>query len=772
MAKWQRYRYYPVLPLGKDGKRVTECEEHINLSRQAASEGMVLLKNDNNLLPLKPENTVALFGKATCDYVKGGGGSGDVTVSYVSSLCDGIKEKQTENKVKLFSPLCDFYRNYVNEQYTLRIAPGKVDEPELPNELFEQAKAVCDVAIISICRYSKEAIDRNEEDDYYLTKAEKDLIKRVTTNFEKTVVVLNVGSVVDTSWFKDNPAINSVLLAWQGGMEGGKAEADILCGDVCPSAKLADTFASSYSDYPSAETFNESEDFVEYTDDIFVGYRYFSTIPNAKSKISYPFGFGLSYTSFSIETVSKKVNNNCIDLKIRVKNIGKTSGKEVVQIYVSAPEVNLAKPAFELKSFKKTRLLEPNESEELTFLIPFENLHSYDEKSASYILEKGLYKVYVGNSSENWQEVVSFNIDTKIITEKLSNRCMPKKLTKRLKSDGSYEALATQEYETLYDTSDWPKRPQWKFEHLQPDFRGTLIPEGRIMLDDVADGKASIDEFIAGLSTYDLIDILGGRPNQSVASTYGIGDLSPFGIPPVMTADGPAGLRIRPEIGISTTAFPCATSLACSWNTDLVYKIGKAAAMEVKENNFGMWLAPALNIHRNPLCGRNFEYYSEDPLLTGKIAAAMVKGIQSEKISACIKHFCCNNKEIGRGKSDSRVSERALREIYLKGFEIAVKESQPWAVMTAYNRLNGRFCSESKDLLEGILRSEWGFDGLILTDWVNGAEQYRELKAGNNLRMPLSHSHRMLKALEEGLIDRKDLEYNAKYILEFLLKLA
>ena len=287
----------------------------------------------------------------------------------------------------------------------------------------------------------------------------------------------------------------------------------------------------------------------------------------------------------------------------------------------------------------------------------------------------------------------------------------------------------------------------------------------------VGRGEATVAEFIAEQSDDELITLLGGAPNQGCADTRGIGGLYCSGVPAVMTADGPAGLRINADRGVKTTAWPVATLLACTWDPELLYRVGQAAALEVKENNFGMWLTPAINIHRSPLCGRNFEYYSEDPLVSGKLAAAMVSGIQSQNISACVKHFCCNNKETNRKKSDSRVSERALREIYLKGFEIVVKESNVWAVMTAYNLLNGTYTSESKDLLTGILRQEWGFDGLVMTDWDNLAEQYREVLAGNDLRMPNGNPKRLQAVLAEGLITRQDLEVSATRVLEYLLRM-
>lgn len=322
-----------------------------------------------------------------------------------------------------------------------------------------------------------------------------------------------------------------------------------------------------------------------------------------------------------------------------------------------------------------------------------------------------------------------------------------------------------------YDTSGWPEKMEWEAEHILPDLTGIHTPEGRLTLEQVAAGETTMEEFLDHLTEEELITLSGGTPNRGVADTCGLGGLDYLGIPAIMTADGPAGLRIKADRGIKTTAWPVATLLACTWDSELVYQVGAAAAKEVKENHIGMWLTPAINIHRSPLCGRNFEYYSEDPLVAGKLAAAMVRGIQDQNISACVKHFCCNNKETNRSESDSCVSERALREIYLKAFEIVVSESRVWAVMTSYNRVNGEFPSESSELLQGILREEWGYDGLVITDWVNHAEPYRELRAGNHVRMPHGSPKRLQKAMGEGLLTREDLKRSVRKVLEFMMKL-
>ena len=585
------------------------------------------------------------------------------------------------------------------------------------------------------------------------------------------MVVLNVGGMVDTSWFACNPKIGAVLLAWQGGMEGAMAEADILCGDVNPSGKLTDTFAASFDDYPSSAGFNESRDHVCYTEDIFVGYRYFETIPGAAEKVNYPFGFGLSYNTFRLEPLISQGDDERIFVTVRVTNTGNTAGREVVQIYSSAPQCCLDMPKLELRTFQKTRLIQPGQAQELTLTFPTAELAAYDEKLAAFVLPAGSYTILVGNCVRALEEVGHFVNKAERITEQAKNRCVPAKLPRRLKADGSFEDLKTGEYPTLYDTAGWPEKYSWGAEHILPDSRGIKIPEGRLNFEQAASGEVTTEAFLGSLTDDELITLLGGTPNRGVADTRGIGGLDYLGIPAVMTADGPAGLRIVPDRGVKTTAWPVATLLACTWDTELIYAVGQTGAKEVLENNIGMWLTPAINIHRSPLCGRNFEYYSEDPLVAGKLAAAMVRGIQSQNVSACVKHFCCNNKETNRYASDSRVSERALREIYLKAFEIVVKESDVWSIMTAYNLLNGTYTSENEELLTGILREEWGYDGLVVTDWGNWAEHYREALAGNNVRMPHGSLRRLQKAIELGLISRNTLIENARQVLQWMLRL-
>ncbi len=822
MERWARAKYQPVLPMGEDGRRITASEKHVRLSREAAKEGMVLLKNDDQVLPLKKGSRVALFGKGTFDYVKGGGGSGDVTVSYVCNLYEGFKQKQ--DKAEVYEELAQFYRKNVEEQYAAGRLPGMTVEPEVPEELLKGAAAFTDTAIVSICRFSGEGWDRMaapgdsgkggetifEEGDFYLSHGENAMVQAVKQSFAKVIVVLNVGGMVASGWFKDAPEIQSVLLAWQGGMEGGLAAAELLLGEGNPSGKLSDTFAGRLEDYPSTKGFHESDAFVDYTEDIYVGYRYFETVPGAAGKVNYPFGYGLSYTEFRLsrllmeyqEAVSHTQNDpaaaggqqpsgemthgrEAADGEIRVSvdvcNVGAYPGKEVVQVYYSAPQGKLGKPARELAAFCKTRLLAPGETQTVTLRFRVRDMASYDDlgkvAKSAYILEKGEYHFHVGTSVRNTMESGFVYLQEKDeIVEQLSSKLAPVQLKNRMLSDGSLEALPLGEPvdtdATVLGRIDW-----WEKDGMTPAARRR---EGHVAwrpekvpcpFEEVAEGRASLDDFLAQLSDGQLAELLGGQPNTGVANTFGYGNLPEYGVPNIMTADGPAGLRIERKCGVCTTAFPCATQLACTWNPELVEQVGAAGGAEVKENNIGAWLTPAINIHRSPLCGRNFEYYSEDPLLTGRLAAAMVTGIQSNHVAATVKHFALNNKETNRKESDSRASERAIREIYLKAFEIVVREAKPWSIMSSYNIINGCRASENRELLEDILRGEWGFDGMVTTDWWTLGEPYKEVKAGNDMKMGCGFPERLLAALEQGALTRGEMEICARRVLELILKI-
>lgn len=698
------------------------------------------------------------------DYVKGGGGSGEVNTDYTLNIYDALKAAGASvcEELSLFYKLYtetavhdEVGCNCVGEQ----IPPGMIREASPPYDLIKKVAAKTDTAIFTVCRFSGENWDRKNDgtDDYFcLNENEKKTLEAAKEYFDHIIILLNVGAVTDVSYFSEDDKIEAALLIWQGGMEGASAAAEILFGDAYPSGKLTDTFAKSLDVYPSADTFAESEAYVRYSEDVFVGYRYFETIPHANDAVIYPFGYRLSYTSFKISDIEICASKSIIFVSVSVTNTGEHEGKEVVQVYCEPPAGIITIPKRSLCAFAKTPALMPGEITTLTMTISIDSLAVYDDTGAiqksAYVLEAGEYKFHIGNSIRNTvMPDFSMKIDENRMVKQCTELCPPRTLDKRLNADGSYTAAVNTSRDRLsYECKTIPGS----------------APKQKMLLEDVFYNKLSADDFLAQLDTKALIRLLSGIESRGVANTGGMGGLEEYGIPPVMTADGPAGVRISTKIGIGTTAFPIATMLACTWNTELVSEIGRAGAKEMKENNLSIWLTPALNIHRNPLCGRNFEYYSEDPFVSGKMAAAMVLGIQSENIAACPKHFACNNKETNRFESDSVLSERALREIYLKGFEICVKEAAPKIIMTSYNLVNGIHTSENAELICGILRGEWGYRGLVTTDWQNTANHALEVCAGNDIKMPCTSPD---AEAELEKLPRERLLECAKRLLELIL---
>ena len=800
MERWIRARFQPGIPLGRDGRRVTAGESHVALSRRAARMGMVLLKNEDGALPLQDGCRVALFGKAVIDYVKGGGGSGDVTVHYIRSLYDGLAEIMGQDRICPCT--VDFYRGYVQSQYDAGWVPGMMAEPELPEGMLRQARAFTDTAVVCFSRFSGEGWDRKspgarivrrepvigdtvsmsdvlfEKGDFYLSDAERRLLHAVSRSFARTVVVLNVGGIVETAVYREDPHIQGLLMAFQGGMEGGCAAAELLCGLYSPEGKLSDTFARDLADYPGCADFYDSDEYVDYTEDIYVGYRYFETIPDAAGKVIYPFGYGLGYTRFSVTEEKIVFDGDGAEASALVTNTGYRPGRETVQVYCSAPQGRLGKPHKVLAGYRKTRLLAPGETERVFIRFPVSQLASYDDLGkvarSAWVLEAGEYRFFIGTSVRDgrWaKETLALKEDR--IVQQLVSRMAPTCLEKRMLADGSFESLPTAPCNDFDANALTPLT--FSELHVIPEVRS--VPrqtrserEKTMKLADVADGKMSLADFVSALPLKDLACLLGGQPNTGLANTFGYGNNPVYGIPNIMTADGPAGIRFLPVTGVRTTAFPCATLLACTWDPQVMYEVGAAAALEAKENNIQAWLAPGVNIHRNPLCGRNFEYWSEDPLLAGKQAAALIRGVQANGVAATPKHFALNNKETNRRGCDSRASERAIREIYLKQFEILVREAHPWSVMSSYNIVNGFRASECRDLLTGILREEWGFDGMVTTDWWTLGEHYKEVSAGNDMKMGTGFPERLIEAVEKGVLTRKDMETAACNILRLILR--
>lgn len=705
-----------------------------NLCRTAAAEGAVLLKNENHTLPILPGETISVFGRCQLEYYKSGTGSGGaVNVPYRTNILDGLRD----NHVSINESLVETYQSWLKDHPFDDGGGGWAAEPwnqqEMPlsDELAAEAASVSSKALVIIGRTAGEDQDNADvAGSYRLTETELDMLRKVTAHFSKVAVLLNVANIIDMSWMEDfsyqNP-ITAVMYIWQGGMTGGLAVGDVLSGAVSPCGKLSDTIARSLMDYPSSANFgNELENI--YQEDIYVGYRYFETF--APDKVLYEFGYGLSYTTFSMETISAHVTDSIpegfLELSVKVTNTGEVPGKEVVQVYYSAPQGLLGKPARELCAFEKTRALNPGESQTLTFTVPIRSMASFDDSGITghkscYVLESGSYDVYVGNSIRNVTRApLNLTIPTLLVTEKLQEAMAPTKAFTRLKPGTADEnGVFTTEYEAA------PLQTVSLQERIYNALPQALPQTGNqnILLKDVASGNASMEDFVAQLTTEELAALVRGEGMSSpkvtpgTASAFGgvTDSLLAYGLPIACCADGPSGIRM--EGGQIATLMPIGTLLACTFHPSLIRELYTLEGQEMVENRVDSLLGPGINIHRNPLNGRNFEYFSEDPYLTGVMAAAVTSGIKAGGASATVKHFAANNQETYRTLVDSVVSERALREIYLKGFELAVKEGEAASIMTSYNPINGHWAASNYDLNTTILRNEWGYDGIVMTDW-------------------------------------------------------
>ncbi len=783
MRQHSRFLFQPVLPLGKNRTFVTGCKAHWDIARQAAAEGTVLLKNDGTL-PLAVGTRICLFGRGAGNFLYGGGGSGRVYTDREISLADGLENAQRQGLVSVFPDTVSFYREQAAEEFRrINAQYGSVayfrhrrghdrPEPHLPENIYEKAKAFGGTAIFCLTRHSSEGTDYGDREagpgGFGLYEEERRLLEKLCRDFVKVVVVLNLCGPVETGWFKHNEKIGALVYATYGGGIAGEVLTDILLGKRYPSGHLQDTLAYSIEDYPSTASYNESRDYVNYTEDIFVGYRYFETF--APEKVVYPYGFGLGYTTFCLTKEAASLEKNTVRITVDVENTGSFPGKEVVQVYLSAPQGILGKAKKVLCAFEKTKELKPGEHCKVQLHFDIREFGSYDDlgkiQAQCFLLEKGQYCVHVGCNVRDTQEYLTFTLGENILCRKCNDYLAPIALDQRLTGDGTYEALPKG---TLKDHN--PKGYRLRQEAAPKDF--ALIDALK---------NDTLDSFMARMTDPELCELLYGHPDTNAADTNGIGLMrrerqDQRMIPLVPTADGPAGFRAIEHSGILSTFFPCANTVSQTWNLSIAQKIGAAGAREVKENNAGIWLAPGMNIHRSPLCGRNFEYYSEDPLAAGMFAAANVKGVQSQNIAATVKHFCCNNKEVNRKGSDSRVSQRALREIYLRPFEIAVKKAQPWALMTSYNQINGVKASANWESITGILRGEWGYKGLVMTDWWAFTHIEDEIHAGSDVKMPMQITYQWEKArspysltesLQNGTLDRSAVLASARRVLELM----
>lgn len=689
-------------------------------ARAMAADGIVLLKNEDKTLPITGQTRVAVFGRSAVNYFTVGYGSGgDVVSPYRRNLMEGLLEhgvKVDGILASQYETWCSRPRNVPDEGYW---AHWPMSNPEMPLKAEDVAAAAlrCDMALVVIGRAAGESRENVlKPGSYYLTDREKAMLDVVATYFHRVCLVMDCGNVIDMSWMRDyENKLTAIVYAWQGGMESGTALADVLTGAVNPSGKLTDTIAVKYEDYPSSQSFGAMA-FNAYTEDIYVGYRYFETF--APDRVLYPFGFGLSYTRFRLSSQAA-VSGNQVTVNTTVENVGGEAGREVVQVYVDLPCGTLGNPKRVLAGFKKTGLLQPGQQQVVDVSFDLASLASFDDTGCTghkdaFVLEAGNYCVQAGTSIRDVKAVVCIVKQRLEVVRQLHecNAVRPEHGFCRMVNKGGaldMEMVPTANRNLKQDI----------LAHLPQE----LTPgQTEFTFEDVKARRCTPEEFVAQLSDQELDDITHGfglmndpsGPAGNAGSLGGVTEaLKKRGIPTVITTDGPSGIRIRRTCSL----LPCGTCLASTFDPEGVEALYRLLGREMVLQGTQVLLGPGMNIHRNPLCGRNFEYYSEDPLLTGKIAAAMVRGIQSQGVSACPKHFACNNQETNRNKCDSRLSQRAQREIYLKGFEIAVKESDPWCLMTSYNLVNGVWSHYHYELVTDILHDEWGYRGLTITDW-------------------------------------------------------
>ena len=799
-----------VLTKASYSSEVTDRElENMQVAYQAACEGMVLLKNDG-ALPFKNKK-VALYGPGASMTIKGGTGSGEVNERHSVTILEGMEDRGFEIVTKDW--IADFEGSYAKalaeyqEEKRKRVNILKLDT--LMNMLKDDFRAPIgrvltredveaggtDSCIYVVSRQAGEGGDRKaEKGDMLLTEEEVAAIRFCAEHYEKFLLVINCGSSIDMAFAEEIPGINAILYLCQLGMECGHAFADVISGAVTPSGKLSDTWARKYVDIPFANEYsylngNLEEEF--YKEGIYVGYRYFDSFG---VEPAYPFGFGLSYTDFTIRSAGIAAEGGRITAKASVTNSGSTyAGREVVQLYVSAPNGKLHKEYQSLAAFEKTNILAPGAAETVELNFDLKSLASYREDDASYVLEAGNYILRLGNSSRKTMVIGVLSLDQEMVVSRHHHICPVEK---------PFEELVSSAY-AFEEISD-------NLPHIALDAAAisTVTYEYK-NLEICRDEK--VQTFLKTLSVKEMVDIVVGVGMFASDNRFNLpgsvgNTTSKFwdrGLANVALCDGPAGLRIQKrsalnkngkikpvDLAISvmeafpqfvknmmtgnpekdtvlyqyTTAFPVANALAQTWNTQLMYEVGNAIFREMKEYGCTYWLAPAINIHRNPLCGRNFEYFSEDPRLSGAMAAAITRGIQQEKgYYVTVKHYACNNQEENRTGVSSNLSERALREIYLRGFEICVREGNALGIMTSYNKVNGVYTPNSYDLCTKVLRNEWGFDGVVMTDWFSTnkgqANNAIAMKVGNDLIMPGTPGHKkeIIKGIQSGLITEADL---------------
>ncbi len=776
--------------------KVFDTKLYAAAARAVAAEGIVMLRNEGQVLPLGKGEKIALFGRGQFNYYKSGTGSGGlVNTSYVT----GIREALKESSFVLNEKLQAVYEAWLKEN-PYDAGAGWAGEPwfqkEMPltKELVDEAKKESDTAVIVIGRTAGEDQDNKAEaGSYLLTEAEEEMLSLVCASFTRTVVLLNVGNIIDMKWVERyQPA--AVLYVWQGGQEGGNGVLDVLEGTVTPSGKLTDTIARDIADYPSTGNYVDEKRNV-YQEDIYVGYRYFETF--AKDKVLYPFGFGLSYTTFAVEAKLETAGSADADtaavISAQVTNTGAVAGKEVVQVYCEAPQGAMGKPARVLCGFAKTKELAPGEDQTLQIAVPWYTLSSYDDGGVTghrscWVLEAGEYVFHAGTDVRSAAAVGSLTLEETKVVKEAEEACAPVTAFERMKP----QAGGQDGYQVMYEAA--PLRT------VNPGERRTKrLPENiactgdkGYKLSDVEKGVVSMEEFLAQLSDEDLCCMVRGEGMCSPKVTPGTAgafggvteSLQAFGIPVACCADGPSGIRM--DCGSIAFAMPNGACLGSTFNEALSEELFEWEALELRKNKVDTLLGPGINLHRNPLNGRNFEYFSEDPLVTGKMAAAQLRAMGRYDVTGTIKHFACNSQEYKRNLVEAVISERALRELYLKCFEIAVTEGGAYSIMTSYNPINGFWSASNYDMLTTILRGEWKYDGIVMTDWwAKGNDENMTgtvenvaamVRAQNDLFMVTADSSKntqndnSAESLEKGTVARSEYVRSAANICRYLLR--
>ena len=769
-------------------EKTLDWEQYLKTAAQVVSEGIVMLKNDNDALPLNPDDEIALFGRIQLHYYKSGTGSGGmVNVSKITGIPDGL----LENGVSVNEELLDVYRKWDSEN-PFDLGDGWGKEPwsqtEMPLDeaLVAHVSESSHTAIVIIGRTAGEEQDNSlHEGSYLLTSAEKDMLAKVRRHFPKMIVLLNVGNIIDMNELLSFDP-DSVLYVWQGGMTGGTGTADVLTGKISPCGKLTDTIAANVNDYPSAPYFGDPyRNF--YSEDIYVGYRYFETF--ARDKVLYPFGFGLSYTTFDIAITGAKQLSDKWDFTVKVTNTGNYSGKEVVQIYCKAPQGRLGKPSRVLCGYEKTDTLAPGKSQVMTISVSNAQIASYDDSGVTghahcFVLEEGTYRFYAGSDVRSAKEFYHCPQNSTEVISRHEQALAPVESFDRIHPEISEGRYVIRMENVPLSHVDEAKRRQDNLPKEIP-FTG----DKGIRLADVKNGTHTMDEFIAQLTDYDLSCMIRGEGMNSPKVTAGTAaafggvsdELTALGIPCGCCDDGPSGMRL--DCGTKAFSLPNGTMIACTFNRTLIRELFSLTGLEMIANKVDCLLGPGMNIHRHPLNGRNFEYFSEDPFLTGTIASAQLKGLHSAGVTGTIKHFCGNNQETDRHDTNAVISERALREIYLKGFEIAVKEGNADSIMTTYGPVNGVWTAANYDLTTQILRNDWDFTGFAMTDWwaklnrrgqaVDKSDLAAMAMAQNDVYMVCScgaqNDDNILASLKDGSLQRSELQRCAANICRFLM---